>query len=64
MAKVFGQVAGGRPIEHEATTVAELKEKMAVNGEHSALIDGQPVADSATLSDYNVVTFAAKVKGA
>jgi len=64
MAKVFGQVAGGRPLEHEASTIKELKEKMAITGDHSALIDGKPVDDSATLSDYNVVTFAAQVKGA
>lgn len=64
MAKVFGQIAGGRPVEHEANTVKELKDIMAVNGDHSALIDGKPVDDNATLGDFNVVTFAAKVKGA
>ena len=64
MAKVYGQIAGGRPVEKTASTVAELKDAMAVNGEHSALINGQPVSDEAPLKDYDVVTFAAKTKGA
>ena len=64
MAKVYGQVAGGRPLEKSANTVAELKSQMAVNGDHTALINGSPAADSQTLKDYDIVTFAAKVKGA
>lgn len=64
MAKVYGQVAGGRPVEKDAATVGELRGKMEIPSGHSASINGRSASDGDSLADYNVVTFAPQVKGA
>ena len=61
--KAFGQVAGGRPKALDAKTVAEARLEMAVNGDHTALVDGKPADDSTALKAFDIVTFAPKVKG-
>ena len=65
MAKVFGQVAGGRPEEKNANNIGDLRSQMELASSYTATINGEPSSsDTQSLSDYDVVIFAPAVKGA
>ena len=64
MAKVQAQVVGGSILPKEATTIAELKEQMNLEGNYQATVNGEPQDSDYELSDYEFVSFAKQVKGA
>jgi hypothetical protein len=64
MAKVQAQVAGGSIVQHEASTVAELRTLMNLESTYGAHVNGEPEEASYELEDYQMVTFAQQTKGA
>lgn len=64
MAKVQAQVVGGSILPKEATTIADLKEQMKLEGNYQATVNGEPQDSDYELSDYEFVSFAKQVKGA
>lgn len=64
MAKVQAQVVGGSIIPKEATTIADLKSQMNLEGNYQATVNGEPQDSDYELSDYEFVSFAKQVKGA
>jgi len=60
---ISAQVAGGKLQHINASTVREVFEKLELSGSYSATVNGETVDMDATLSDYQFVTFAEKVKG-
>ena len=64
MAKVQAQVVGGSILPKEASTIADLKEQMNLEGNYQATVNGEPQDSDYELSDYEFVSFAKQVKGA
>ena len=61
MAKVQVQVAGGSIQQKEVGTVGELAAQVGANG-YQATVNGEPVNDNYSLSDFEFVSFAKPVK--
>lgn len=64
MAKVNAQVAGGEIKQYRnVDTVADLRDKLDLDKNHSATVNGEPQDDDYELSDFEHVAFAPTVKG-
>jgi hypothetical protein len=61
MAKVQVKVSGGEIQEKEARTIGELKSLVGAEG-YVASVNGEPEADTYSLSDYEFVSLAKPVK--
>ncbi len=65
--KVFAQVIGGDAVQYtlqEGATIADLKKQEPKFASYQASINGDSADDNDELSDYAVVTFSEKIKGA
>lgn len=61
--KITVQAAGGNPRTLEsAATVGDAKRAVGLPN-HTALVNGNPAADSASLPDYAFITLSENVKG-
>lgn len=65
MAKqVQGQVAGGKiEVYKNVKTVGDLREKLDLNQDHTASVNGEPADDDDRLEEFAFVSFAPRVTG-
>jgi hypothetical protein len=63
MASVIGCVLGGDPVRLEASTVAEVKELLELEGNYTVLVDGETANLTDKLKKENFVSFTPAVKG-
>jgi len=57
------QVTGGSPKVVEAATVREAMELIAITGNYSAMVNGNPASLDDSLSNYSFVTLSPAIKG-
>lgn len=60
---VVASVLGGDPKRVFASTVAEVKRQLALTGQYTAQVNGEPAQETDQLSAEDFVSFAQAVKG-
>lgn len=66
--KVYSQIVGqpeATPVELESgATIADLRDELDLESTYAAKVNGVDASDDFVLTDYKIVTWAEKVKGA